>query len=70
MGRGRAQDLQVESLGLAGQMTCYHCRHPGPMRRDCPRRKRPHGTQAEHADQSDVQGTFNICICFLMHHVH
>ena len=23
VGRGRAQDLQVESLGQAGQMTCY-----------------------------------------------
>ena len=26
--------------------------------------------EAEHADQSDMQGTFYTCICFLMHHVH
>ena len=30
--RGRSQDLQVESSGQAGQMTCYHCLHPGHMR--------------------------------------
>ena len=50
VGRGRAQDLQAESSGQAGQMTCYHCRQPGHMGRDCPRRQRPHGTEAEHAD--------------------
>ena len=44
VGRGRAQDLQAESSGQAGQMTCYHCRLPGHMRRDCPRRQRSHGT--------------------------
>ena len=70
VGRGRAQDLQAESSGQAGQMTCYHCRQPGYMRRDFPRRQRPHGIEAEHADQPDVQGTFCTCICFLMHHVH
>ena len=26
VGRGRPQDLQVESSGQARQMTCYHCR--------------------------------------------
>ena len=26
--------------------------------------------EAEHADQSDMQGTFYTCICFLMHHVY
>ena len=26
VGRGRAQGLQAESLGQAGQRTCYHCR--------------------------------------------
>ena len=25
VGRGRPQDLQVESSGQAGQMACYHC---------------------------------------------
>ena len=39
-------------------MTCYHCRQPRHMRRDCPRRQRSHGTEAEHADQLDMQGTF------------
>ena len=51
-------------------MTCYHCHQPGHMRRDCPRRQRSHGIEAEHADQLDMQGTFYTCICFLMHHVH
>ena len=26
IGRGRVEDLQAESSGQAGQMTCYHCR--------------------------------------------
>ena len=68
--RGRAQGLQAESSGQVGQMTCYHCCQPGHMRRDCPRRQGSHGTEAEHADQLDMQGTFYTCICFLMHHVH
>ena len=67
VGRGRAQDLQAESSGQAGQMTCYHCHQPGHMRRDCPRRQRSHSTEVEHADQPDMQGTFYACICFLMH---
>ena len=25
----------------AGQMVCYHCQHPGHMRRDCPRDRDP-----------------------------
>ena len=50
VGRGRAQGLQAESSGQAGQMTCYHYRLLGHMRRDCPRRQRSHGTEAEHAD--------------------
>ena len=44
VGRGRPQDLQAESSGQAGQMMCNHCRQPGHRRRDCPRRKRSHGT--------------------------
>ena len=32
IGRGRGQELQVESLGQAGQITCYHCRQPGHRR--------------------------------------
>ena len=39
-------------------MTCYHCRQPRHMRRDCPRRKRSQGTTAEHLEQPDMQGTF------------
>ena len=70
VGLSRARDLQAESSGQAGQMTCYHCRQPGHMRRDYPRRQRSHGTEAEHVDQPDMQGTFYTCICFLMHHVH
>ena len=50
VGRGQAQGLQAESLGQARQMTCYHCRQPGHMRQDCPRRQRSHSTETEHAD--------------------
>ena len=35
------------------------------MRRDCLRRQGSHSTEAEHADQLDMQGTFYTCICFL-----
>ena len=48
--RGRAQGLQAESSGQAEQMTCYHCRQPGHMRRDYPRRQTSHSTEIEHAD--------------------
>ena len=33
---------------------CYHCRQPGHMRRDCPRREGSHDTEAEHVDQPDM----------------
>ena len=50
VGRGLGQELQAESSDQAGQMTCYHCRQPGHMRRDCPKRQRSHSTETEHAD--------------------
>ena len=39
-------------------MTCYHCRQPWHMRRDCTRRQRSQGTVVEHTEQPDMQGTF------------
>ena len=50
VGRGRPQDLQAKSSGQARQMTCYHCRQSGHMRRDCPRRQRSHSTETERSD--------------------
>ena len=58
VGRGRPQNLQAESSGQAGQMTCYHCRHPGHRRRDCPIGQRSHGIETERSDFRDMQGTF------------
>ena len=53
-GRGRAQGLQAKSSGQARQMTCYHCRQPGHMRRECPRRQRSHGIEVDHTEQPDM----------------
>ena len=53
-GRGQAQGLQAESSSQARQMTCYHCRRPGHMRRDCPRRQRSHGTEAGYTEQPNM----------------
>ena len=50
VGRSRAQGLQAKSSSQAEQMTCYHYRQPGHMRRDCPRRQRSHSTEIEHAN--------------------
>ena len=50
VGRDRPQDLQAESSVQAGQMTCYHCRQPGHMGLDFPRRQRSHGTETERSD--------------------
>ena len=47
-GQGRGQELQAEISSQARQMTFYHCRQPGHMRRDCLRRQRSQGTTAEH----------------------
>ena len=42
------------AVSQAGQVICYFCRQPGLMRRDCPRRQRPHGAEAEHTEQPDM----------------
>ena len=39
-------------------MTCYHCRQPGHMRRDYPRRQRSQGTADELTGQPNMRGTF------------
>ena len=49
-GWGRAQGLQAESSGQARKMMCYHCRQPGHMRRNFPRRQRSHGTKTKRSD--------------------
>ena len=56
--RGQVQDSQAETSSEAGQTICYFCHHPGNMRRDCPRRQRSRGTETEHPDYPDMQGTF------------
>ena len=34
--RGHPSQGQMKVAGQAGQMVCYHCQHPGHMRRDFP----------------------------------
>ena len=45
----KVMKYDLRDLGQAGQMTC-HCRQPGHMRRDCPRRQRSHGTETKRSD--------------------
>ena len=54
VGRGQVQDSHIGTSSQAGQTICYFCRQPGHMRRDCPRRQRSHGTEAEHTEQPDM----------------
>ena len=54
VGRGQVQDSQVGTSSQVGQTICYFYRQPGHMRRDCPRRQRSHGTEAEHTERSDM----------------
>ena len=39
--RGHPGRGQMRVAGQAGQMVCYHCQHPGHMRRDCLRDRNP-----------------------------
>ena len=54
VGRGQVQDSQAGTSSQAGQTICYFCRQPGHMMRDCPRRQRSHGAEAEHTEQPDM----------------
>ena len=54
MGRGQVQDSQAGTSSQAGQTICYFCCQPRNMRRDCPRRQRSHGAEAEHTKQPDM----------------
>ena len=54
MGRVHVQDSQAGTFSQAGQTICYFYRQPGHMRRDCPRRQRPHGAESEHTEQPDM----------------
>ena len=54
VGRGQVQDSQAEISSQAGQTICYFCRQPRHMRRDCRRRQRSHGAEAEHTEQPDM----------------
>ena len=42
-GYGHPAQGQIRVAGQARQMVCYHCQHPGHMRRDCPQRQGSQG---------------------------
>ena len=41
--RGHPGQGQIRVASQAGKMVCFHCQHPGHMRRDCPQRQGSQG---------------------------
>ena len=54
VGQGQVQDSQAGTSSQVGQTICYFYRQPEHMRRDCSRRQRSHGAEAEHTKQPDM----------------